>query len=110
MLGISKHNPLAEEAELLHANPQYAHMKLSNGQETTVSIKDLAPAGKQLLSQKEKTSNEEVKYDGVVNESNQDIDFSNVPAEENNKTTEHSLWPYMIVDLPLVLVMKNTDP
>ena len=36
----SKHNPIVEEAELLYANSQYAHMKLLNGQETTVSIKD----------------------------------------------------------------------
>ena len=85
----SKYNPLVEEAELLHANPQYAHMKLSNGQEKTVSIKDLAPASKQLLSEEEKTNNEEVKNDGIVNESNQDIDFSTVPAKENSKTTEH---------------------
>ena len=35
-----------EEADLIHANPQYAHLRLSNGRETTVSIKDLAPAGR----------------------------------------------------------------
>ena len=68
-------------------------MKLSNGQETTVSIKDLAPASKHLLSEEEKTNNEEVRNDGVVNESNQDINFSTVSARENNKTTEHSPQP-----------------
>ena len=80
----SKYEPLVEEAELLHANLQYAHMKLSNGWETTVLIKDLASTSKQLLSEEEKTNNEEVRNDGVVNESNQDIDFSTVPAKENN--------------------------
>ena len=68
-------------------------MKLSNGRETTVSIKDLAPAGKQLLSEEENANNEEVRNDGVINESNQDIDFSNLSAEENNKKTEHSPRP-----------------
>ena len=88
----NKYDPLVEEAELLHANPQYAHVKLSNGRETTVSIKDLAPAGKQLLSEEENANNEEVRNDGVINESNQDIDFSNLSAEENKKT-EHSPRP-----------------
>ena len=55
-------------------------MKLSNGQETTVSIKDLAPACKKLLSKQETTNNEEVYNDLVVNDSNQDINFSTVSA------------------------------
>ena len=42
------------------------------------SIQDLAPAGKQLLSEEEKGNNEEVRNDGVVNDSNQDIDFLTV--------------------------------
>ena len=58
-------------------------MKLSNGWETTVLMKDLASTSKQL-SEEEKANNEEVRNDGVVNESNQDIDFSTVPAKENN--------------------------
>ena len=44
-------------------------MKLSNGRERTVSIKDLTLAGEQLLSEEEKTNNEEVSNDGVVNDS-----------------------------------------
>ena len=55
----SKYDALVEEAELLHANTQYAHMKLSNGRETTVSIKDLAPTGEQPFSEEEKANNEE---------------------------------------------------
>ena len=46
-------------------------------------MKDLASTSKQL-SEEEKANNEEVRNDGVVNESNQDIDFSTVPAKENN--------------------------
>ena len=86
---------MVEEAGLHHANPQYAHVKLSNGREITASIKDLAPAGEQLLPEEEKTNNEEVRNDGLVNEINQDIDFSAVSAEENNKTTEHSPRPIL---------------
>ena len=39
----SKYDPLVDEAELLEANPQYAHVRLNNGRETTVSLRDLAP-------------------------------------------------------------------
>ena len=39
----SKYDPLVDEAELIEANPQYAHVRLSDGRETTVSIRDIAP-------------------------------------------------------------------
>ena len=39
----SKYDPLVDEAELIEANPQYAHVRLCNGRETTVSLRDLAP-------------------------------------------------------------------
>ncbi|KFD61554.1 hypothetical protein M514_08451 [Trichuris suis] len=41
----SKYDPLVEEVELLQVNPQYAHVRLPDGRETTVSIRHLAPAG-----------------------------------------------------------------
>ena len=39
----SKYEPQVEEVEVLHANPQYAHVRLPSGIESTVSIRDLAP-------------------------------------------------------------------
>ena len=39
----SKYDPLVDEAELIEANPQYAHVRLSSGRETTLSLRDLAP-------------------------------------------------------------------
>ncbi len=41
----SKYDPLVEEADLLEANPNYAHIRLKSGVEKTVSLRDLAPAG-----------------------------------------------------------------
>ena len=41
----SKFEPLVDEVELLSANPQYAHVRLQNGRETTVSLRQLAPTG-----------------------------------------------------------------
>ena len=39
----SKYEPLVDEVELIECNPKYAHVKLSNGKEETVSIHHLAP-------------------------------------------------------------------
>lgn len=39
----SKTDPLVDEVEVLQANPQYAHVRLQDGRETTVSLKHLAP-------------------------------------------------------------------
>ncbi|KAA3679524.1 uncharacterized protein DEA37_0000324 [Paragonimus westermani] len=38
----SKYDPVVEEVELLDCNPQYAHVRLPNGKEETVSMKHLA--------------------------------------------------------------------
>ena len=40
-----KTDPLVDEVELLHANPEYAFIRYPNGREATVSLKHLAPAG-----------------------------------------------------------------
>ena len=40
-----KCEPLVDEVELLEANPQYAHVRLPDGRETTVSHRHLAPRG-----------------------------------------------------------------
>jgi hypothetical protein len=39
----SKYDSLVDEAELIEANPQYAHVRLQDGREKTVSLRDLAP-------------------------------------------------------------------
>ena len=39
----NKYDLLVEEAELLEANPHYAHVRLEDGREITVSLRDLAP-------------------------------------------------------------------
>ena len=41
----SKTDPLVDEVELLQANPQYAHIRHTDGRESTVSIRHLAPCG-----------------------------------------------------------------
>jgi len=39
----NKDEPLVDEVELLEINPSYAHVRLKDGRETTVSIRDLSP-------------------------------------------------------------------
>ena len=39
----SKYDPLTEEVELLEANTEYAHVRRDSGQETTISLRHLAP-------------------------------------------------------------------
>ena len=39
----NKSDLLVEEAELLKANPQYAYVRLEDGREIPVSLRDLAP-------------------------------------------------------------------
>ena len=41
----SKYDPLVDEVELLDCNPMYAHVRLQDGRETTVSLHQLAPVG-----------------------------------------------------------------
>ena len=43
-----KTDPLVECVELLHANPNYAFIRRENGEEKTVSLRDLAPSGENL--------------------------------------------------------------
>ena len=39
----TKNDPPVTSATLVHANPEYAHIRLDSGVETTVNIRDLAP-------------------------------------------------------------------
>ena len=39
----SKHDPLVDEVELLHATPNYAQVRFPSGRESTVPVRDIAP-------------------------------------------------------------------
>ena len=41
----SKYDPVVDEVELLEANTQYAHVRMADGRESTVSLRHLAPVG-----------------------------------------------------------------
>lgn len=46
----TKYCPLVDEVELLEANPEYAHVRYSNGREDTVSTRQLAPCAQESPS------------------------------------------------------------
>ncbi|OUC40690.1 hypothetical protein D917_03886, partial [Trichinella nativa] len=47
----NKHDHLVEEVELMEANPKYAHVRLTDGRETTASLRPLAPFGGKCVSE-----------------------------------------------------------
>ena len=69
----NKGDPLCERVYLLDANPSYAHIRLSNGHESTVSTSDLAPS----------PENQNFDFDVSFHEPNMHNSI-NVPAVEMN--------------------------
>ena len=64
----SKYDPAVEEVELIHATPNYAIVRLPSGNESTVSLKDIAPVGQADVSSPLPNTQEnelpEVQHDG----------------------------------------------
>ncbi|GFW99853.1 putative retrovirus-related pol polyprotein from transposon opus [Trichonephila clavipes] len=57
---LTNMEPIVQEVELIEANPDYAHVKLGDGRETTVSIRHLAPRGETTRSEDNKGAEENV--------------------------------------------------
>lgn len=76
----SKYEPLVEEVELIEANPEYAHVRLSDGRETTVSIRQLAPRGEII---QEETITEE-----AVTQTNETVLNSHPAADSSDLSSE----------------------
>ena len=75
-----------DEAELIEANPQYAHVRLSNGRESTVSLRDLAPYTPPIVNGSEPTNElpvedscEEVASEDIVCDPSPDVQSVPVP-------------------------------
>ena len=60
-----------DEVELGESNPTYAHIRYPNGREDTVSLRDIAPCGK----------DQEV---GIINEKLKTNDIADTPVMEQN--------------------------
>ena len=66
----SKYEPIVDEVELIHATPSYARVRMPNGGETTVSLRDVAPGGNRRVLERKSSQNSEhfVPIDKSVNE------------------------------------------
>ena len=88
----SKYEPLVDEVELLDANPSYAHIRLPDGRESTVSIRDLAPVGS---SDHEVNSDPQLNEDSRVNtlQAQLEVDDS-VPLQNEQLNDTHDKATY----------------
>ena len=86
----SKYEPVVDEIELIEANPHYAHVRFPDGRETTVSTKQLAPAG---------TEPERISYDAV------DL----LPNEPNGRMTAEAIDQPVIDQSKTSLIADKPD-
>ena len=73
----SKYDPRTDRVELLDCNPQYAHVRLQDGRESTVSLRDLAPLGR---AEEIIENNDEV---SVTDEIHGENEINDAPELEN---------------------------
>lgn len=95
----SKYEPLVDEVTLLEANAEYAHVRMPDGRETTVSTRHLAPIGQGLSEEESILSSEEENQDQIQSKTNTEEDSDPVHnpdheqenLEERNETNAEKL-------------------
>ena len=82
----SKYQSPVQKAELIHCNPQYAEVRLSDGRETTVSLRDLARYSDDLNQSVTNESNSEDNSDNSVTPSEDSVveETIIIPEETSN--------------------------
>ncbi|GFU65989.1 retrovirus-related Pol polyprotein from transposon opus [Trichonephila clavipes] len=83
----NKYEPIVQEVELIEANPDYAHVKLGDGRETTVSIRHLAPRGETTRSEDNKGTEENVQAYPDLQPINSDSAITLEDSTEQNINT-----------------------
>ena len=73
----TKNDLLVEEAELIEANPHYAHVRLGEGKEISFSLRDLAPNPKSLIEQSSVTENKDSADETVNRDFESQSDLTN---------------------------------
>ena len=93
----SKHEPLVDEVELVHTTPSYAHVRLQDGRETTVSLKDIAPVGRDHEEIDAEAPSTSVASDSSINKDSHKNDESEKvqdSADSCKKTVEQACTTY----------------
>ncbi|GFV33825.1 hypothetical protein TNCV_1069321 [Trichonephila clavipes] len=83
----NKYEPIVQEVELIETNPDYAHVKLGDGRETTVSIRHLAPRGETTRSEDNKGAEENVQAYPDLQPINSDSAITLEDSAEQNMNT-----------------------
>ena len=96
----SKYEPVVEEADFIHATPQYAFIRFKNGHESTVSLRNTAPLPDSEESISSNTSN-----DSVTNVETND----ETSAKENNKETDTETVTEKSFDAEMVAESSNSN-
>ena len=91
----SKYEPLVDEVVLLEANPQYAHIRFTNGRKSKVSVSDLAPSRNSLKS-----------GDVVDDNIQKDLNDS-TPTNENPKEKEVDCNDSQTIIIPEIVPSTN---
>ena len=80
----NKSDPLVEEVQLIHANPQFTNVRFRDGREDTVSTRDLAPAGVPEGSESTPSATTPISQgDSVIGESAPQSPVSQSPSSQN---------------------------
>ena len=81
----TKNDLLVEEAELIEANLYYAHVRLGDGKQISVSLRDLAPNPKSLIEQSSVTKNKDSADETVNRDFESQSDLTNeMPADRDS--------------------------
>ena len=73
----NKHEPLVDEAELIDLNPNYAHVRMQDGRETTVSIRDLSHQSRNDNQIELDTCDKSMMPEPVVDDNANQTEFAN---------------------------------
>ena len=84
---MNKYEPLVQEVELIKANPDYVHVKLADGRDTTVSTRHLAPKGETTKLADEWNTEENILVDLDVQSVNSDSAITSADVTEKNLDT-----------------------
>ena len=84
----SKHEPLVDEVELIQATPNYARVRLPNGHEKTVTLRDIAPVSEKQYYvhdnfQSERLTSNETEIQGQPEENS-----SSTPSLEDQQNND----------------------
>lgn len=91
----SKYDPIVEEAELIHANPQYAFVKLKTGHETTVSLRDVAPCNPEHETNESLVTKEAEAGNGMDSAVQNTPTHEDIPNIDSQGTPQQAATPFV---------------